>query len=155
MNKSGQELMFMPSTTNRQSSTYDPKNWFNLLIRLTLFKSEGSVVSVLGAVQNPGTFEIFRPLSVIDALALASGPSNDAALRRAVLISVKGNKVSYKKINCRSFLNGKSNSSPIIEAGQVLYVPRRGFSVASEAVQQIGKMLLIGGLTIDIGRYIR
>jgi protein involved in polysaccharide export with SLBB domain len=80
----------------------------DVLIIPRLPKSERiRYVNVIGAVAAPGTFDLEEPLPLIEALALAGGPSDIAVLEDISILIVSHGNHSWKHVNFESFLTGE------------------------------------------------
>jgi protein involved in polysaccharide export with SLBB domain len=114
----------------------------DVLIIPRLPKSERiRYVNVIGAVAAPGTFDLEEPLPLIEALALAGGPSDIAVLEDISILNVSHGNHSWKHVNFESFLTGEdATANPDVSPGNTVFVPReerRPFSV--NVVGQIAK----------------
>ncbi len=86
-------------------------------------------VKVLGAVENPGSYEVFFQTTLLDVIFLAGGPSEDANLKKIKVISSTGQDAREVPINIKKFLKSKSfKSIPIVVPGDVVYVPEKKIS---------------------------
>jgi polysaccharide export outer membrane protein len=74
---------------------------------------------VLGEVAHPGAFNVRGPLTVIQALAMAGGPTEFADQRSVVVIRDGGRRF---KVDCREVLAGKARAIALVP-GDTIYVP--------------------------------
>jgi len=79
-------------------------------------------------VRNPGTFTPGRYVNVLEALAIAGGPSEFANLGGARLIRKLGDRMVVLPVRLQDALRGDSvalnpNQVPRIESGDTLVVP--------------------------------
>ncbi len=78
---------------------------------------------VLGEVAHPGAFPVRGKISVIQALAMAGGPTEFASQRDVVVIRpLKDGKEQRYKVDARDVLAGKAMPLPL-EPGDTVYVP--------------------------------
>jgi polysaccharide export outer membrane protein len=78
---------------------------------------------VLGEVAHPGAFPVRGRVSVIQALALAGGPTEYANPRQVVVIRPGGNgKEQRYKVDAKEVLAGNARALPL-EPGDTVYVP--------------------------------
>lgn len=99
----------------------------DMLIVPRLSRAEKAVqtVTVIGAVNNRGTFSIEEPMSLIEILALAGWPSDAADTKSISILSIVDGQNSWKKVNLEGFLAGNTDSdNPEILPGQVVFVPK-------------------------------
>lgn len=80
-------------------------------------------ISVMGEVKRPGTFWIKDGGTLLDALAIAGGPTDRANLK-AVRVSHTGTR-TYEVVNLERVLTGQDTLRPL-EPGDVILVPTIG-----------------------------
>lgn len=96
---------------------------------------------VLGEVANPGIYPLRRGSTTLDAIALAGGTqisSDDDGIR---LLRPQGNEVDG--FNYEEFTEGEQLATLALQAGDVVYVPRRGLAEAGWIFQQIAPVAQI------------
>jgi protein involved in polysaccharide export with SLBB domain len=85
-----------------------------------------SDIKVIGEVRTPGTYQVFEGSNLLDALYLAGGPTDKAALGGIRLISPYKKQNREFKFNIDRLLQAKQTAGiPNIEAGDIVYVPRK------------------------------
>jgi polysaccharide export outer membrane protein len=79
---------------------------------------------VLGEVAHPGAYPLTGPLTVLEAMALAGGPTEFARTGRLVLIraDVKARRSQRFQVSLDDIVDGKRPPVALI-AGDTLYVP--------------------------------
>jgi polysaccharide export outer membrane protein len=83
-------------------------------------------VKVLGEVQDPGTYQIFSGANLFDALYLAGGPTEDAALNRTRLVTPFRNGSREVQIDINKFLQSEQvKNIPEVKPGDIVYIPTR------------------------------
>jgi len=87
-------------------------------------------VSVMGEVKQPGTFWIKDGGTLLDALAVAGGPTDQANLK-AIRISHTDRK-TFEIVNLERVLTGQDTLAPL-EPGDVILVP----TIATVRLQRI------------------
>ena len=97
-------------------------------VTVSVKKASGYQFSVVGKVRNPGTFTPGRYVNVLEALAIAGGPSEFANLGGARLIRKLGDRMVVLPVRLQDALRGDSvalnpNQVPRIESGDTLVVP--------------------------------
>lgn len=86
-------------------------------------------VKVLGAVKNPGSYEVFFQTTLLDVIFLAGGATADANLKKIKIVSLTGQNAREVPINIKNLLKAKNFSSiPIVVPGDVVYVPEKKVS---------------------------
>src|SRR5579884_502516 len=97
-------------------------------VTVSVKKASGYQFSVIGKVRNPGTFTPGRYVNVLEALAIAGGPSEFANLGGARVIRKVGDRMVVLPVRLQDALRGDSvalnpNQIPRIESGDTLVVP--------------------------------
>ncbi len=77
---------------------------------------------VLGQVKNPGPYEWVQDITVLEAIKMASGATDKAALNR-IMIRKQGRKEDVIKLNVVDIMRGKKKDDVIIKPGDVIVVP--------------------------------
>jgi polysaccharide export outer membrane protein len=90
----------------------------------TVQVSRAGLVYVVGDVIRPGGFAVdpVQELTVVQALSLAWGPSQDAAVGRAVLIREQKGGRTMIALNLKRMLHGQDPDQPVQDR-DILYVP--------------------------------
>ena len=90
----------------------------------TVRVSRAGLVYVVGDVNRPGGFTLdpTQPTTVLQALSLAWGPSQNAALSKALLIHVRGDGRNVTTLNLKRMLRGQDPDIPV-EERDILFVP--------------------------------
>ena len=101
--------------------------------------SDDTLVYVMGAVKNPGAFRLTPDMSLMDALAQAGGPSEDAAEDEIAVYRPARGAVHDAPFN--TLLSARSNSNITMEEGDVIYVPRSGLARFGYVMRQISPSL--------------
>ncbi len=78
---------------------------------------------VLGQVKKPGPYEWVQDITVLEAIKLADGPKEAAALNRITVRKRRGNEEEVIKLNIVDIMKGKKKDDVIIKPGDVIVVP--------------------------------
>jgi len=107
------------------------------------------MIYVVGEVNRPGGFTIppGRPMTVLQALALAQGLGSTAAASRSVIVrTLEDGSQAETPVDLQKVLNG-SAPPPALDAHDVLFVPNSGAkSFALGAVNALVRMVTLRGL---------
>jgi polysaccharide export outer membrane protein len=96
------------------------------------------LVYVLGFVKTPGGIHLTPSMSLMDALSLAGGPTEDAALQHMVLVRPRsGQKL---EIPFKSLLDPKIRINYSLEEGDILYVPPRLMQKVGYVLQRVSSV---------------
>ena len=121
-------------------------------VDLLLHQSIGSRISVLGSVWSSGRYPIERPVSIMEALALAGGPRDDARLVEVYVLRKRGDEVITRKVNVLDIYKAANGAQHVyLSTNDIVYVPRKKLNKAAETMRLISDMLLYNGW--DIGDY--
>lgn len=83
-------------------------------------------VKVLGAVENPGCYEVFFQTTLLDAIFLAGGPTVNAKMKKIKIVSLTSQDTREVQIDIEKLLESKNYQSiPIVLPGDVIYVPEK------------------------------
>ena len=99
----------------------------DVLIVPRLSRAERAVqtVTVIGAVNSRGTFTVEESTPLIEVLALAGWPSDDADMQNVSILNISDDKPAWKRVNLESFLAGDiSSDAPDISPGEIVFVPK-------------------------------
>jgi polysaccharide export outer membrane protein len=97
-------------------------------VTVSVKKPSGYQFSVIGKVHTPGTFTPGRYVNVLEALAIAGGPSEFANTGAARVIRKAGDRLYVVPVRIQDALRGDSarlstNDIPRIESGDTLVIP--------------------------------
>ena len=97
-------------------------------VTVSVKKASGYQFSVVGKVNNPGTFTPGRYVNALEALAIAGGPAQFSNLNGAKIIRKSGDRLFTMPIHLQDALRGDigrlgPNEIPRIESGDTLVVP--------------------------------
>ena len=97
-------------------------------------------ISVIGAVNQPGTYAIHQNVStLLDMLTLAGGPQESAGGAAYVIRRSAGKAESRIQIDLDELLEkGEANLNPVLSAGDVVYVPKAPLIYVYGEVKQAG-----------------
>lgn len=101
--------------------------------------SDDTVVYVLGDVQRPGAYRFAPDMSLLDALAQAGGPTEDADVKQMRL--VRPSTRLERLVPFADVLDPKGAANIGLEEGDILYVPRRGLRKFGYVMQQVTPFL--------------
>jgi len=87
-------------------------------------ESSGNRVFVLGKVQRPGSFPLYTPLTVVQALALAGGLETFADENDIQIVRIEDGQQRFLSVKYNRILSGKdlSTNHPLM-AGDTILVP--------------------------------
>lgn len=91
----------------------------------TIYVSSGTGQKfyILGQVSSPGPYEWVQDMTLLEALKLAGGPTEGAAVNRITVRKNEGGQETVTKVNLTDIMKGKKKDDVIIKAGDVIVVP--------------------------------
>ena len=92
-------------------------------VTVSVSNPSGMQFSVMGKVQAPGTFTAGRYVNVLDALAMAGGPSEFANLDNVLVITHRGDQLYTARARLNDLFKPGANASDIEDAGIVQLSP--------------------------------
>lgn len=123
----------------------------SLKVDLFLEKHSGSVVYVLGQVQRPGAYEIRRPLSVIEAIALAQGATPQAGLEQVVVLRRNQEKMVGTRVNVSDMLHLEKGAIFFyVSKDDIIYVPQRRSAATAQFMQEVMDVMMFRGWNVGI-----
>lgn len=90
-------------------------------VAVAIKSSSGRVVTVDGAVREPGAYPVLRPISLLQAMALAKGASEDANIRRVAVFRTIGGVRQAAAFDVQEIRRGQ-NPDPAIYPGDIVVV---------------------------------
>lgn len=121
----------------------------NIRVDLFLEKHAGSIVYILGEVRDPGAYPITRPVSVLEALALAHGFTTDARLDNVVVARRSGEKMIARRIDLSGPLALDDDGKLFyLNPDDIVYVPRSEISSVAELVNKLADILMFRGWSL-------
>ncbi|MDP2898341.1 MAG: polysaccharide biosynthesis/export family protein [bacterium] len=100
---------------------YDPDYFKNLVITVEVRMQS---YEVMGEVKMPGTRELTGGTTVLKAVVRAGGFSDYANEGKVVVLRADG---SRHIVDCTAILKGRVPDTFVVQAGDVIWVPRTGF----------------------------
>jgi polysaccharide biosynthesis/export protein len=117
-----------------------------------LHEQAGSVVYMLGELNEPGTYKVDKPVSLLQAMTMAGSFTNDAKLENIIVFRRHEQKLIARSINLENLLSLKdSEAFFFLKPEDIVFVPRTRISSLAQLMQQIGQIALFDGWGIGIG----
>ncbi len=116
---------------------------------LFLEKHAGSSIYVVGQVKKPGTYQISRPVTILEALSLAEGHMPSAKLNSVFVIRKHEKAMVATRVNMEKTLSFSSDSKLFfLQPNDIVYVPQTWISKASEVARDIGNIIFFRGWSL-------
>ncbi|MGU3495154.1 SLBB domain-containing protein [Xanthobacteraceae bacterium A53D] len=119
------DVIFLPDRMN--------KDWFD--------DSKETTVRVLGAVAKPGRYRMDNNMTLLDLLAEAGGPTNEAYQQKIVVVNLGCCREQARIFDLIAFAKtGDIRQLPVVQAGDTVYVPttaQSGWKIFVDGMQNI------------------
>jgi len=92
-------------------------------------------VYVMGAVPRPGAYRLTPDMSLLDALAQAGGPNEDAAAQEIAIY--RPSKQAIEQVPLKSLLNSDRRVNFALEEGDIVYVPKSTMAEVGYVLRQL------------------
>jgi polysaccharide biosynthesis/export protein len=112
--------------------------------------SADTMVYVLGAVHRPGAYRLTPDMSVMDALATAGGPNDDAQPREIGLY--RPARQAVERIALQHLMDARRRVNFALEEGDVVFVPRSGIAEFGYVSRQLAAGLSLLSVGTLLGR---
>jgi polysaccharide export outer membrane protein len=119
-----------------------------LNVNLSLQEAAGSLIYILGEVNQPGGYKILRPVTALEAISLAGGYKSSAKLEEVVAIRRLAEQVTARRIDLVNAIT-LADQQYFLQPDDVLFVPKSTLFANAEIVQQVADVLLFRGWGIS------
>lgn len=121
-------------------------------VDLFLHEKSGSVVYLVGEVTNSGTYEINKPITVLQALTLAGGYTPMANLENVIVFRKHEKKRLAKSLNLKDLSQVKQGSAFFyIRPDDIIFVPKTRIASLANLMNQISDIALFNGWGFGLG----
>lgn len=104
-------------------------------VSVAIRSSSGRVVTVDGAVRDPGSYPVVRPISLIQAIAMAKGATEEANIRRVAVFRTIGGQRQAAAFDILAIRRGQ-NADPPIYPGDIIVVDGSGIKALQKQILQ-------------------
>jgi len=113
---------------------------------LFLEEHAGRRIYVLGDVEEPGAYTIQKPISVIEAIAMAGSYLPTSTVRRVAVVRKRGDKMVGTVLDLEGALRLKEAGEFFyLQPDDIVYVPRRRISRWADIARDISDILFFRG----------
>ncbi|MDP4985540.1 SLBB domain-containing protein [Pseudoalteromonas tunicata] len=116
-----------------------------------LSKPKEQVVRIMGAIEKPGRYTFDDSMTLLDILAEAGGPSNNALIDKIIVINHSCCQEQARRFDLEKFVK-KPNSAniPVLRAGDTVYIPSEKEDIAKIAKNSFLDILTIVALVVGL-----
>lgn len=119
---------------------------------LFLEKTAGTQIYLVGELKNPGGFNIVKPTTILEALALAGGPLPSANLDSVIVARRHENRIVATRLDVDKLLAVKKHSKfMFLQADDIVIVPKSRLANAAQIAQYIRDISFFNGYGIGFG----
>lgn len=111
-------------------------------VAVAIKSSSGRVVTVDGAVREPGAYPVLRPISLLQAMALAKGATEEANVRRVAIFRTIGGVRQAAAFDVQSIRRGQE-PDPAVYPGDIVVVDGSGIKALQKQILQTVPILSI------------
>jgi len=105
-------------------------------------------IQVWGEVRSPGIYQAPTTTNLVEAISFAGGPTSRSDLGRVKLVkALKGKKMMFYDVN--AYINGEKHDPPILDSGDLVYIPQ---SFTSRVVDFVRFAGIVAAITFTIYR---
>ena len=116
---------------------------------LFLERHSGTVVYVVGEVNGPGSFPIAKPISVLQAIAMAGSFTETAEMESVMVVRKKGEELVATRLDMRSELDFTTASAFFfLQPDDIVVVPKQHIARSAEVARYIANILFFRGWAI-------
>ena len=122
-----------------------------LNVSLFLHEQSGSVIYLVGEVTHPGAYKIDKPITVFQALTLASGHTTNAELENLVVFRAHEKKWVARSLNLKDITQLRRCSAFFyLKPGDIVFVPKTRIANLAQLMRQISEITLFRGWSFGI-----
>lgn len=94
-------------------------------------------IQVWGEVRSPGIYSVPTTTNLVEAISFAGGPTSRSDLKRVKLVkALRGKETAFYNVD--DYINGKKRDPPILDSGDLVYIPQSFTSRIADFVRFTG-----------------
>ncbi|MFC1657461.1 polysaccharide biosynthesis/export family protein [Candidatus Moduliflexota bacterium] len=118
---------------------------------LFLEKHSGSTIYVTGMVEKPGAYTITKPITVLEALAMAEGHIYGSAMDSVIIVRKHEGNLYATRLDMKKSLSFKENSEFFyLRPDDIVFVPKTSLATTAEVARDIASILFFRGWGISL-----
>lgn len=123
-----------------------------LHVDVFLQEHAGSVIYVMGQVTTPGSYKINKPVTLLEAMTLAEGPTPEANLDKVLVFRRKGNDFKSTVVDLGTALSTKAGGQFFyLMPDDIVYVAESRYFEAARVMDALRQIILFRGWNISWG----
>ena len=119
---------------------------------LFLHEQAGSIIYMLGEVNSPGTYEIKKPINLLQAITLAGSFTDSAKMETVILFRKHEQKLIARRVNLKNLMTlTDSQAFFFLKPEDIVYIPKTHISTLAILTREIANIALFNGWSISGG----
>ncbi len=120
--------------------------------RIWLDQTKESTIRVLGAINKPGRYRFNDSMTLLDLLAEAGGPSEDAYVEKITVVNISCCRDQARTFDLAEFSRTASIADmPTLRAGDTVYIPNKENSTVEKMRTGLNDVFQITALAVLLG----
>ncbi|MGF1762270.1 SLBB domain-containing protein [Aliivibrio kagoshimensis] len=120
--------------------------------RMWLSQSKETTIRVLGAVNSPGRYQFNDTMTILDLLAEAGGPTDNAYLEKITVVNVSCCKDQATSFDLLEFSRTANFTKlPLIRVGDTIYIPNKDDSSLVKARESLTDIFQMVSIAVLLG----
>ncbi|PCS22864.1 polysaccharide biosynthesis/export family protein [Candidatus Enterovibrio escicola] len=120
------------------------RNWLD--------RPKEETIRVLGAINRPGRYTFDDHMTILDLLAEAGGPNDNAYIEKITVINISCCNKQARIFNLSEFSRtAQLQDLPVLRSGDTIYIPSKEESTAQKIRQSITDIFQLAGIAALIG----
>jgi len=124
-----------------------------LHVDLFLEKHSGSLIYILGQVNKASSYNIRKPITILEAIAMAGSFTTDASTENIIVYRKLGSEMSTVKVNLSDILSPTDSGTYFyLKPDDILYIPRKGYLDFADVLESIARIVMFRGWSISLDK---
>lgn len=120
---------------------------------LYMREQTGTNVYVLGEVNEPGAYEIARPINVLQAVARAGGYTREGQTEHVVIFRRDGDRLNAHRFDIKDMSTfGAQATNFYLRPEDILLIPRNKVASAAQLMREIADIMFFRGFSIGVSK---
>ncbi len=124
-----------------------------LHVDLFLEKHSGSLIYILGQVNKASSYNIRKPITILEAIAMAGSFTTDASTENIIVYRKLGSEMSTVKVNLSEILSPTDSGTYFyLKPDDIVYIPRKGYLDFADVLESIARIVMFRGWSISLDK---
>lgn len=123
---------------------------------LFLDKPGDSQIYIVGEIRRPGAYSVTKPISVVQAIALAGSTTSDAEMHSVMVVRKKDRELVATRVDLRASLDFTTKTPFFyLQPDDIVIVPRTRLSESAQISGYIADIVLFRGWSVQYDRTVQ